>query len=419
MIYWAPLLHFYQPPTQTYQILEKVCNESYRPLVKLITEEPLARVTVNINGVLTEMLQQHGMGDVVSGLQVLAEIGKIEFTGSAKYHPILSLIPQNEIVRQIELNYETNSHYFGESYRPRGFFSPEMCYSRNIVAPILKTGHDWLILSGIACPVPWATRVIYEISGGTENLTVFFRDDILSNQISFQNINAAGFVDFMRHLDEKNVDIYVITAMDAETFGHHIKKWEELFLRSVFKTIEQRIEALNSNVTLKEIKAPEIRPVTISQLLGLFPKGSLIEPRPSSWSTSIADIDRGNPYPLWNSKDTPLHDLQWRYLRLAIELTEKAVSVAKSEPAREYAGTARRLLDEAEHSCQFWWASKKPIRNLSLIYRGLSEQSETILNAYRAIQMSDISEKELKECYRLFVAATDLRNQITNALITS
>ena len=68
MIYWAPLFHFYQPPTQTASMLMRISNESYRPLLDVFTDFPHARVTVNINGVLTEMLGLSGYSDVLDKL---------------------------------------------------------------------------------------------------------------------------------------------------------------------------------------------------------------------------------------------------------------------------------------------------------------------------------------------------------------
>src|SRR5690242_5664606 len=101
MTLWAQLLHFYQPPTQTHDILHKVAEESYRPLIRVLKEHPAARLAVNMNGVLTELLGEHGLGDVVSGLRELAERGIIEFVGSGKFHPILPLIPEVEQRRSI------------------------------------------------------------------------------------------------------------------------------------------------------------------------------------------------------------------------------------------------------------------------------------------------------------------------------
>jgi hypothetical protein len=430
MIYWAPLLHLYQPPTQLHWVLKKVCNEAYRPLVNLFHELPHAEVTVNINAVLTELLDEHGMSDVIDGLRELAEKGRLEFTGSAMYHPILPLIPQEEMLRQIVHNHQTNRRFFGQSYSPQGFFSPEMCYSRDIVKPILDTGHRWLILSGLACPIAWPTDVIHEISSDGRNRAVFFRDDILSNKISFRQVDASGFLDHLRQLRGARNDIYVITAMDAETFGHHIKNWERLFLEEVYEALEP-IEPIARGVrqlqrlvdTQKEIfrfrekmEKPEIEVVTISKLLELFPSGKSVEPRLSSWSTSMDDICAGNPYPLWKSKDNLIHQLQWQHLKIAIELAKKAVEAASTESAKYYADIARGLLDRAMHSDQFWWASQKPMRDVNLVNRGLMQQREVVFNAYKAIRMSDLSEDDKTECYYRVIASRDLRSKIMDQL---
>ena len=201
MIYWAPLLHFYQPPTQLDWVLDKICDESYRPLIKVFRDNPSAKVTVNISAVLTELLWEHGKRDVPRWLARLAENKQLEYTGSGKYHPILPLISQHEINRQITLNHQTNRRLLGQPFSPNGFFPPEMCYSREIVKPIIESGHKWLILSGVACPAKeWPMDVIHEIVIDGERIAVFFRDDILSNKISFQGVDAAGFLDHLEQL---------------------------------------------------------------------------------------------------------------------------------------------------------------------------------------------------------------------------
>jgi len=431
VIYWAPLLHFYQPPTQIYWVLKKVCDESYRPLVEMFRNLPYARVTVNISAALTELLDEHGMADVIEGLRDLAASGHLEFTDSAKYHPILPLIPSQEIKRQIVLNHQANHMYFGDAYSPQGFFSPEMCYSRDIVKPILDSGHRWLILSGIACPATWPTDVIYEISSDGDKMAVFFRDDILSNKISFRQLDAAGFLDHLGQLrSSRQKNIYVITAMDAETFGHHIKSWEKIFLEEVYealmpeKPVNHGVKQLQRLVkTQKEIfrtgeiaRAPDIEVVTISRLLELFPTGGPVEPRPSSWSTSIDDINAGNPYPLWKSKDNPIHQLLWQHLKIAIELTNKSIKMATDERAKYYANIARGLLDRAMHSDQFWWANSDSRWDVNLVNRGLMQQREVVLNAYKAIKMSNLGEDEKLEYYYRVIASKELRSKIMDHL---
>ena len=428
MIYWAQLFHFYQPPTQLPSVLEKICDESYRPLIEVFREYPNAKATVNINGVLTEMLKNCGHLDVINGLKELAEKGQIELTGTGKYHPILPLIPLDEAKRQIELNQKTNSFFYGDAYKPSGFFPPEMAYSRDIVPAIIGTGHNWVILSGVACPTNWPVDRVCQIEHEGRRLSVFFRDNILSNEISFQEIGSKDFLERLRAQQVDKENIYVITAMDAETYGHHIKDWEELFLAEVYDELQVRKEtyahikqqkvlaAQHTSLIVDEETAQQVQTATISQLLNLFPSGETIDPEASSWSTTGEDIDVGNPYPLWRDKNNEIHRLQWEHLQICIDLCSKAKQVADSDESKHFAGIARGLLDRATQSDQFWWASRRPMWDINLIHMGLIDQWRTILNAYRAISISGADDKTKSDFYNRLGHARDVRNKIVDLL---
>ena len=431
VIYWAPLFHFYQPPLQLPEVLAKVVNESYRPLLDLLEEYHHAQATVNINAVLTELLWQHGYAEVIERLKALAERGQVEFTGSGKYHPILPLISQYEMRRQIRRNHLTNRHFLGDSYEPKGFFPPELAYSRQLLEPILDAGHRWIILSGVACPAPWPMDVIHHVTADGEAIALFFRDDILSNKISFQSIDGDGFLAHLRSLRDTNGgDCYVVTAMDAETFGHHIQNWDRLFLAEVYESIQQMTEtydqlrqtqpvAASHRRLLTMPQAPElgeVRIVTISQLLEKFPEGQRIEPHASSWSSSNEDLAAGNPYPLWKDPRNGLHRLQWEHVELTLALVRKAQEVADGPVPKRHSEIARGLLDPALHSCQFWWASRRPYWDVNMVNHGLIQQEEVILNAYRAINLSGAPEDVKRDYYYRVVAARDIRTKLRDQL---
>jgi len=428
MIYWAQLLHFYQPPTQVPSMLKKICDESYRPLLRVFEEYPNARVTINFNGVLTDMLIDCGHKDVIEGLRSLAENGQLEFTGTGKYHPILPLIPKEEVKRQIDLNTQTNRRFFGKTYTPQGFFPPEMCYSQGILQPIIKSGYRWIILSGIACPADWPLDIIYRAECDRQEIAVFFRDDVLSNRISFQDLEAKEFVAHLEEWQGKRENIYVVTAMDAETYGHHIQGWERTFLARVYEELEPPTEPLEEAKQAKALAgqhaalltnneaAAKIQMVTVSQLIDLFPQGQTIEPKPSSWSTTADDMKSGNYYPLWQDKKNEVHRLQWEHLGICIELVNKALECADNEESRHSATIARGLLDRAEHSCQMWWASNRPMWDINLIHMGLLDQLRTVVNAYRAINKSGVSEETKREYYYRTVAARNIRNKLEDRL---
>ncbi|MCP4763548.1 MAG: hypothetical protein GY870_17375, partial [archaeon] len=153
-VFFAFLFHIYQPPVQIPSVIKQIVNESYRPILNALRDNPHVKITLNINGTLTEQLYDYKFNDVIEGIATLASRGQIDFTGSGKFHPLLPLIPDPEIKRQIQLNNETNRHFFGEVYKPRGFFPPEMAISEEIMNPVKEMGFDWIIGSGIANTTP-------------------------------------------------------------------------------------------------------------------------------------------------------------------------------------------------------------------------------------------------------------------------
>jgi len=403
MIYWAPFLHFYQPPTQYHNVLTRICKESYRPLIKVFKEHPEAKATINMCGVLTEMLSNHGASDILKGLRQLEQNGQVEFVESSKFHAILPLIPEREIRRQIELNRKTNLFYFKNAYKPIGFFLPEMCYSDEAASIIKGMGYEWLIVSGIACQGKWPLDFISTSKLSSGIMKIFYRDDILSNRISFRDIDPKGFISSLKDLAEGKKDIYVITAMDAETFGHHIHKWERLFLANTYEMIEE---------------SDEIEAVNVSELLKKFPTVRTKVPKPSSWSTSKEEIMAGNFYALWNTPHNKVHRLQWEHMNLCLEILQEAQEKKDNEKSESFFNMARETMDASLHSCQFWWANKETRWSENIINRGLMMQEEAILNAYLAVAHSGCKDCEKKRCYRKVVVARDTAGKIRDEILS-
>ncbi|MCX5999124.1 MAG: hypothetical protein NTU41_05885, partial [Chloroflexi bacterium] len=302
------------------------------------------------------------------------------------------------------------------------------------VDPVARTGHEWVIMSGVASPGEWPMDVIHRVSAGSSNLAVFFRDDVLSNMISFRQIDSLGFLKHLSGLRGHREDMYVVTAMDAETFGHHIKSWEKLFLEEVYQAlaakptseVEEGVLQLRNLVESQrkaldlQSEAEEVRVVTISDLLQHFRLGKQIEPKPSSWSTTGDDLKAANPYPLWKSPDNEVHQLLWEHMTITLRIVAKAMAAADNETAKYHAEMARHLMDRAWHSDQFWWASRRPHWNINLIHWGLTQQDQTLINGSKAIATSDgISPQEKTEYRYLEIASREVMAQIRNLLLKS
>jgi len=373
-MYWANFLHIYQPPTQTEEIVRKVTDECYRPLVKILKENKSAKITLNINACLCEQLVRYNLSDVIDGFGELAQEGRIEFTGSAKYHPILPLIPKDEVKRQIELNQKENENYFRGVYQPKGFFPPEMCYSKEVAKIVKKLGFEWIIIDEISYNGKLGTYsndCIYTIAGLVP-FEVFFKERRISSAITYGKCkNLTEFKELNKEILSK--EVYLLSGTDGEVYGHH-RPGQEKLLIEVFQD-------------------PNIKTCTISELNHNFKKKETVEPLASSWSTWEDEIKEGIPYPQWNYPGNVIHKMQWELAQLAIEslnLTEKGFS--KNSDWQE----ARHLLDEGLHSCQWWWVSCRPWWDTQMADRGAEVLSGVISKLRCCGLASSIIEKAVR-----------------------
>jgi len=337
---WANLLHIYQPPDWDPKVIKKVARESYRPVLNILKKQKNVKITLNINGSLTEQLARLKLTDLISDLKLLAKDGQIEFVGSAKYHVLLPKLPASEIIRQIRLNTQINQKYFGKLYRPKGFFSPELCFSNSVARLVAKEKFNWMALDEIALTgklkaVDWQQG--YQIKG--TKLKIIFRNRLVSDYFLSQPLLVVKKL--FRQLYQKNQPI--ILALDGETFGHHRPGMDRTFS-----------ELLKDEATEK---------VTYSEYLKGLKDFKKINPLASSWASSEKELKKGVAYELWDHPNNPIHQQQWELFRLAVE----TVQSRKNDP---YYPRARALLDQSLNSDPFWWASAHPWWSVEIIEEG-------------------------------------------------
>ncbi|MHA1311262.1 MAG: hypothetical protein ACTSQO_10060 [Candidatus Helarchaeota archaeon] len=377
MIHIALLLHIYQPPCQSYTILKKIAQESYIPFLNVIKKLSNAKITLNINGSLTELLKTYEFEEVISLINELVLAEKIRFTGSGMYHPILPLLPPEEVERQIQLNEEYNSSVLENFAGIKGFFPPEMCISQNTLNVVKKLGFKWIIADGVACPAEWPTNKYYKY----DDLAVLFRDSIISNEIAFKDISAMDLIRKLEVLFEQ--DYYLIIALDGETFGHHIKDYETLFL-------EKFINLINEN--------EDIELVFVDDILNLYPSASVIRPIDSSWSTTHENIINEVPYPLWANPVNRLHIIQNKLQEKVYEFIElikdESIKDKTDTKFQDCYQTVRRLLDKGEFSCKLWWACPEHF-DFNIIIEGNQYLIKSAINALKCI-MNMSNSKEIK-----------------------
>lgn len=321
MITWINFLHLYQPPTQTKGILDQVTQESYALIPKLLRKYPQARFTINFSGSLLELLETSGYQTLLKEYRELVVSGRIELVGSAMYHPILALFPEEEIRRQIMLHEEFSHRIFGETYQSKGFYIPEMTYSKKVADVVRTLGFEWLILDEFHFPKgkPQSdTRYVIKDNG----LRVLFRNR------SFSKTFPPEFILEHRHEIDGQA---IIIAHDGELYGHWHKNDRGYYEKAFTDT---------------GIVMP-----TVSEYLDTLTCEEVVAPRESSWESLEEELVTNNPFILWNASDNAIHQALWKFTLFVI----KTVNTYQSDT--NYA-LARAHADRGMASCAWWWATR-------------------------------------------------------------
>jgi hypothetical protein len=194
--------------------------------------------------------------------------------------------------------------------------------------------------------------------------------------------------------NQKKNNTYVITAMDGETFGWHIKNYEKTFIDKALELIEVGFKTNNfssnnqiNNNELKndniDIDAIEIE--FISNLENYFPIAEeKIVPLSSSWSTSYEDLQNKVYYPLWKHPKNDIHVFYWKSMKSLHKLMNLAdnLDITQNWKVENHYRTARWFYDRALHSCPVWWANPyQSTWSPNLIYKGLELIIKAALNA--------------------------------------
>lgn len=338
-MYWVNFLHIYQPTDQSEEILKRVVNESYRRIFKGFLKIKNLKINLNINGALTELLVKKGYFDVIESIYQLAKSGRLEFTESAKYHPFLPFLNTKEIERQIKENNRTNRKYFGSFYQPRCFFPPELAFAPKIGKIVSNLGYKILLLDEIAYPVDPSSlkEKIFKLKG--KDLILVFRERRVSNCLMSALIKDEK--EFKEILGEDlKKEIYLLTGIDGETFGHHRPGLE----KSLFKIVSSK----------------EPKQIFLSEIPKYIKIDGEILPRSSTWASSLDDIEKGLQFYSWKSPKNKIHKLQWQFLNYLRSLIEK----------KKFSKKIIKNYDEAIASDQFFWASAEPWWSIEMIEKG-------------------------------------------------
>ncbi len=324
---WVNIVHCYQPPTIEPDVLATVVRESYDPFFHFLYNNPHIKQTLNINSCLTHLLDKHGHSNILDLIKLLVERGQVELMDSAAFHPLLPLINEDEVRRQIKVNQNMNHERLGVRVQPAGFFLPECAYSESVARIVKEMGYTWIVLdelsyNGTVQSVDPNTKHVIKNIG----LTAVFRDHNRSRTYVPKTI--------AEELEKNTLPNTILTATDGELYWHRHKDMSGRFFQI---TQDKRIATQ-----------------TVSEHLATCTKTDECTPVASHWDAHEQELTNNIPYSLWQHPDNAIHKALWKLADLAYDTL-----ITHTEDNDFW--SARLHFERGISSCTFWWASAQDL----------------------------------------------------------
>lgn len=324
---WINLLHLYQPVNAEPEVIEEATEKSYKNIIFYLEKYPEFRLTLNISGCLILRWREMGYKNIITRIKKLVEAGQVELTGSAAFHPILPLLPSKEVARQINRNSKILKENFGFDLPLRGFFLPELAYSKKAARIVKEQGFEWIIVDEIS----------YNGRLGQADIDKVYEDQSSGLKTVFRSRTASNSYvpEYLR--DNKEEDP-VVTVTDGEIYG----------LRHV-----------DDKGILDDIITDEyILTQTISNFIDDYQEKSQVVPLVAcSWESTEKELAANKPYILWYDKNNKIHKKLWKLVFLAYN----AMEMFNKDPNYKW---VRWHWIRGVTSCTFWWSSARDFSHI-------------------------------------------------------
>lgn len=356
---WINFLHLYQPAsTDTYNIKEAT-EKSYKRILRGLEENKNIHFTFNVAGCLIKRWEEMGEHGLMKRIVNLVKEGRLELSGTAMYHPILPLIDEREVVRQIEENEEILKKYLGDNYHARGFFLPEMAYSPAVAKVIKKMGYEWIIVD----------EIIYNGKLEQINKAKIYIDKNSDLKLVFRSRKDSNTYvpeTILKYLDEGSTDT-IITASDGELYG---------------------LRHLDQTAVFEEVlKKEKLTTQTISSFIDEQKELEKIKPTSGNWNSSPAELEKNQPFFVWYNENNKIQMKLWEMQKFAYKIVYENENDANFYWARWH-------LVRGMTSCNYWWASEKDFMLFSGVTWNPDEIERGINDLTRAVR--SLSNKNTK-----------------------
>jgi len=242
-------IHMHQPIDNFDWVIEKGVALCYGPFFATMRNYEGFKFSVHCSGWLMEQIKQKHP-NVYKDIKYLAKKGSIEFFGAGYYEPILSAIPSEDRVAQIEMLSQSIQKDFAQT--PKGMWLTERVWESAIIPDLSSCGIEYTLMDDYHFESAGfdadALDGYYMSEESGKEIALFPINKRLRYAIPF--LNVASAIEAIKSFSSKE-DSAAILFDDAEKFGMwpgtfewvYEKKWLENFVEAVLA--DESIETMH------------------------------------------------------------------------------------------------------------------------------------------------------------------------------
>jgi len=136
-------VHDHQPIGNFDHVVEEAYQKSYRLFFEVVAAHPKIRLSCHISGCLWDWIIAHH-SEFVDALRPLVARGQVEMVSGAYYEPIFPVIPEDDLVGQIEKLSEFLHRTFGKV--PEGAWLTERVWEPHLPALLARAGIKYTLV---------------------------------------------------------------------------------------------------------------------------------------------------------------------------------------------------------------------------------------------------------------------------------
>ncbi|MBF0273899.1 MAG: DUF1926 domain-containing protein [Nitrospinae bacterium] len=242
-------IHCHQPVGNFGHVFKECFEKSYLPFIQVLEKYPSVKVSLHYSGPLIDWIEEN-QPSFFSTIKKMVKKGQVEMLGGGYYEPILSSIPEEDAVGQIEMMSAFIEKKFGT--KPKGLWLTERIWDPYIPKILNKANINYTLLddthfyyAGLT-PEKMFNYYITEKHGAP--LNVFPIHKFLRYSMPFMETGET--TKFLRETWEKDNNAAVTFGDDGEKFGvwpgTHKWVYEEKWLENFFDELESNSDWLET-----------------------------------------------------------------------------------------------------------------------------------------------------------------------------